>query len=393
MNLNDRVGFFQKISPDDAQYFTGYYDKCDWNASQTRIMSHRTTIADRMPVGDEAIDVGFFDLDRQGKFEKVGQSRAWSWQQGAMLQWDPAEPESTLLYNDCRDGQFVCVRKNIHTGAEDVLPRPVAAVSRDGKTAMSINYSRLAKERPGYGYEAVPDKFGDRNAPDDDGIYSMDMKTGEARLIISLAQITQIGNAPSMDGVKHWFNHLQFNHDNSRFIFLHRYRQPSRACGYGHLTRLFTAAPDGSNIRCLNDHDMTSHFDWRDAGTVVAWARRFPRTDVYFLFDDKTCVPTPMSPKGVLDKYGDGHCTYCADGKWVLTDTYPNSNKCRVLMIYNVRQDRVTELGEFYSVPWHDPMRCDLHPCFSRDCRQIGIDSSHTGNRGIYVLGLDGITS
>jgi len=165
MNLNDRVGFFQKISPDDAQYFTGYYDKCDWNASQTRIMSHRTTIADRMPVGDEAIDVGFFDLDRQGKFEKVGQSRAWSWQQGAMLQWDPAEPESTLLYNDCRDGQFVCVRKNIHTGAEDVLPRPVAAVSRDGKTAMSINYSRLAKERPGYGYEAVPDKFGDRNAP------------------------------------------------------------------------------------------------------------------------------------------------------------------------------------------------------------------------------------
>lgn len=398
MKLNDNISSIRKISGEDAQYFTGYYDKCDWNASQRRIMSHRTTIVDRMPLGGESIDIGFFDISRPGKFEKVGISRAWSWQQGAMLQWDPAEPENTLLYNDCRDGQFVCIRKNIQTGEEDVLPRPVAAVSRDGKLAMSINYSRLAKERPGYGYEGVPDPFNDDMEPDDDGIYAMDMRTGEYRLIISLKHIAHINRPESMNGVKHWFNHLLFNHDGSRFMFFHRWRQESRACGWAHLTRMYTADAEGGNIRCINDHDMTSHYDWRDSGTVIAWAKRFGNGNAYYLFNDKTGVVSPLSPKGVIDEYlgdkfpvHDGHCTYSADKKWVLTDTYPNIDKNRKLLLYNVQQDRVIEVGAFYSVPWDGPMRCDLHPCLSRDCREIGFDSSHTGRRGIWVVNAEAI--
>jgi hypothetical protein len=77
---------------------------------------------------------------------------------------------------------------------------------------------------------------------------------------------------PSMDGAVHQFNHLLFSPDDSRFIFLYRWRRPDER---RHRTRMFTARPDGSDLRLVAD-DGVSHFDWRDPGHILAWARRPP---------------------------------------------------------------------------------------------------------------------
>ena len=236
-----------------------------------------------------------------------------------MLRWMPSAPESLIVYNSREKDSFVSRIRNVFTGESRHLPLPVYAVSNDGKLALSVNFARIHKMRPGYGYAGLPDPWEDELTPADDGIYLMNIETGEYKLIMSIKQIVEFKHKSNMDGCKHYFNHLLFNPDNSRFLFLHRWI----LIGSTSLqTRLLTANPDGSDIYCLADDDMVSHFDWKNPKQILAWARQRKIGDRYFLFTDRS-DKVEVIGEGVLTS--DGHCSYSPDGKWLLTDTYPDS--------------------------------------------------------------------
>ena len=75
-----------------------------------------------------------------------------------------------------------------------------------------------------------------------------------------------------------------------------------------------------------------------------------------------------------------------------MTDTYPDKEGYRKLMVYNVDIDELILLGRFYSLPeLKGEIRCDLHPRWSRDGKQICIDSTHEGDRQMYVLDISEI--
>ncbi len=364
-------------------HYFGYYDKHCWNKSQGLILAHRIDFTNRPLTKDDKAEIGVIE-ESTGKYEKIAETRAWSWQQGAMLQWYPLEPEGTIMYNDNQGGQYVCVIKNIRNGKERVLPRPVAAVSRNGKWSMSINFSRLATLRPGYGYEGITDPFDKELVPKDDGIFWMNNETGNSRLIISTAQIAEIKHEPRMDGKMHRFNHLQFSQDDKRFIFLHRYKK-REDLDATHITRLYTADIDGGNICLLNENDFTSHFDWKDSNHVIAFAARSENPGwKYFLFTD---CSDEVKQYGTdeLSSFGDGHCSFAHNGSVMLTDTYSRGDSKRMLMLYNDRNNDLFELGRFHSEPWITQARCDLHPRWSRDGMKVCFDSSHDGTRQIYV--------
>ena len=90
------------------------------------------------------------------------------------------------------------------------LPMPVYALSPDGKWAVTVDYSRVNDMRAGYGYKGIPDKFAAEKAPKDAGIWRVDLKTGESKPIVSLADAVAIPNPddPDFAQAKHWFNHL-----------------------------------------------------------------------------------------------------------------------------------------------------------------------------------------
>ena len=48
--------------------------------------------------------------------------------------------------------------------------------------------------RPGYGYPGVEDPYATKKAPSDIGINKMDLKTGEAKLLISIADMDNVVN-------------------------------------------------------------------------------------------------------------------------------------------------------------------------------------------------------
>ena len=97
--------------------------------------------------------------------------------------------DDTILFNDFRGDRFVTVVMNWRTKAERILPMPVSAVSAARTWAVSINYARLYLTRPDSGYAGYgQDPRKDVEWPEDDGLWTMDLKTGECRLILSVAQ-------------------------------------------------------------------------------------------------------------------------------------------------------------------------------------------------------------
>ena len=241
--------------------------------------------------------------------------------------------------------------------------------------------------RPGYGYAGLPDPNRELLAPDDAGIYSVDLETGAATFLISIAQVAAIPDPHrDLSEAKHYFNHLLFNTDGSRFIFLHRCRWGES----GLHTRMMTAAADGSDIYGVGQYGYTSHFIWRDPEHILAWARHPSHEDAFYVFQDGT-QEVEVIGKGVMKV--DGHCTYLADTNWILIDTYPvprGDGKVQELYLYNVESGQRHELGEFGAAPeYAGEWRCDLHPRSSPDGSLITIDSAHGGNgRQIHLMDI-----
>lgn len=374
----------QAVTCGPKQHFFGYYDKCPWDVTGRSLLALETDVQDRSPGPDDQAVVAMVDLRDGGNLLPLATTRAWNWQQGAMLQWLPS---GEILFNDRDDDRYVAVVLEPHSGRRRRLPLPVHAVSPDGRAALTCDFARLYDTRPGYGYAGLPDPYGDDPAPDEDGVWWMDLATGEHRLLLSLGQLARAVAARGYvtpPGGKHWVNHLQFNTDGSRFVLLHRCGVPRFGSGVWWTTWMFTANPDGSDLFCLSDSGMVSHFDWRDPEHLLAWAQRPAVGDRFFLFQDRDDRAEVVAD-GALTV--DGHCSYSPDRRWLMSDTYPDPLGDRSLLLYHLETGECRELGRFYG-PFPDDvdLRCDLHARWSRDGRQICLDSVHEGSRQMYVL-------
>jgi hypothetical protein len=305
-----------------------------------------------------------------------------------MLQWMPGEAERRVIYNTRREGRFVAVVRDAFGDTERILPRPVYGMSPDGRWALSVNFARLATMRPGYGYDGLEDPWAGHRHPGQDGVWRMDLRTEDCRLILSLEQAAGLRPRQGMAQAAHWFNHVQISPEGSRFAVLHRWRQAGEG---GWETRMLAAEPDGSDLRIVADAGKVSHYDWRDEGSILAWCRQPDVGERYFLLDLAGGAGRVVGD-GVLDR--DGHCSWSPDRRWILTDTYPDADHMRTLILYDPAERRRVDVGRFYAPPELDgPVRCDLHPRWSRDGQRVCIDSAHEGTRQMYALDVSAIVS
>ena len=373
---------FDRLTIPPRHHFFGYYDKCPWDAAGRRVLAMESTFADRMPGPDDELALGVIPAGTR-RFEAFDTTTAWCWQQGTMLQWLPGS-RNEVIYNKRAGNRFISVIRDQGSGAVRSLPLPIYAVSPDAHYALSLNFARLNHQRPGYGYEGVPDHTRHDLCPANDGVYWMDLQSGEWKLILSLAQAADLRRVPTMDGAMQKFNHIQINTDGSRYAVIHRWRPPTNGGREIRCDRLVTANPDGSEPYVLADYGMFSHYDWVNERQIIAWAEEPGIGRRYFLCDDRTPAKQIIGD-GVLDC--DGHMTLSPDRRWMLTDTYPDRQRMRTLLLYKWPDGPRVDIAKFYSPPeLEGPLRCDLHPRWSRDGTKICIDSAHAGTRQMYVL-------
>ena len=367
-------------------HWFGYYDKWQFDPSDRYALGMEVNFEGRSPRPDDEIGLGLIDLEDGDRWSEIGRTQAWCWQQGCMLQWRPGSARE-MVWNARQGDAFVCRVLDVDSGRSRTLPRAVYSLSPDGKTAVCADFRRIQDMRPGYGYAGLPDPNAGVLAPDDVGIWAQDMDTGASELIVSVAQIAALPYPHGdLSAAKHYFNHLLFSPDGTRFIFLHRWRFGD---GPFH-TRMLTAALDGTDVRVVDDYGKTSHFIWRDPAHILAWSWHPSAESAFYLYGDGDGQVEPVG-QGAMRV--NGHCTYLPGGRWVLNDTYPlGEARTQELYLYDVASDRRAELGALtapaeYTGEW----RCDLHPRANRAGTQVMVDSAHAGGRQMYLLDVSEI--
>lgn len=420
--MNDKIitatAPLRPVGDDAMPSFFGYYNKSNFSLDDTRLLGNRVSMFTGDLTGKETAEVGFFDLRDGDAFHKLGETTTWNWQMGCQLQWlgrqnkvifntrsnGPAGPEN--VYPDFRSTIV-----DVETGASRELPLPIYVLAPDGSFALTVNYSRFMVTHRTIGYPATHAEPELELCPSDDGVYRMDTETGEHRLILTLEQLRDFEPVASMDRAIHWITHMEVNPSGTRFLFIHRWteRVEDETC---FLHRLFTINGDGSDLRLLEctDHPLPqlaadfepaavgtfdyekseyqiSHPLWKSDNEITVWGPHDGAIH-YHLYNDRTGAVEVIGPELLTEN---GHMTYSRDGRWLLSDTYPDTRTNeRILFLFDTQSGKRYDLGSFYTPPdlgKHN--RCDLHPRWSRDNRTACIDSVHEGARQMYLLGLD----
>ena len=372
------------IVPDDGyQYFFGYYDLQPFDKANKRHLTHRVTFIDRIPEPGDVAEVGYITLDDKA-FHKVSQTNAWNFQQGALLQWFD---EEHIIFNDFRAGDYCSVIANVETGAERLLCAPLAHLSADRKWGLSINFPRVWNFRPGYGYCNTVDPYFDVNAPEEDGIFLVDVEQNTSKLIMSYRQLAELFPEEPFCNMKLVVNHITFNPSASRFLFLLRnFPEPKSRWG----TILVTADRDGRNAHKLTNYEVNSHYHWKDDRTIMIWSAlpNFNGEYGIFHFDDVTCRRQRMDDE--LVNAHDIHCLYSPDRTCFIGDDYPRNDFTRRILYYDFETKRSGKILSLFSDErGNTDIRCDLHNRFSPDGKLVSFDTNYTGRREILMFPFD----
>ena len=413
----------KRVGHNGQHHFFGYYNKSNWDPNGRLLLSHEVPWRDAYLTPDLVAKVGYFDLEKGDGFHAVGETRTWNWQMGSQLQWLGGSQGRKIIFNVRTDNAstpypyFGAEIRDIATGESRLLPMPIYVAAPNGDWALSVDYRRLyvTHETIGYPCDRVSPQLS--LCPADDGLWQMDLCTGEARLAVSYAQLAAFHPRESMEKAIHWVSHIEVNPSSTRVLFLHRWteRVKDETC---FLHRLITMAPDGSDLRLLecSDHPLPqlaqdfdpasvgtfdyeksewqiSHPLWRQDGEIIVWGPHDGGIH-YHLYEDRDGGEVRVVGGGVLTE--NGHMTFSpVNPRWLLSDTYPDkTTNERILFLYDMETGQRHDLGSFYADPTlSKENRCDLHPRWRPDGMQVSIDSVHETDREQYVVDVSALVA
>lgn len=372
-------GNILRVTPDDGfEYFFGYYDKTPWDISNRYMLSLKVPNTLVSPAPKEKAEIVLIDTQNNNEIIKLGSTNTWNVQQGAMLQWLGPKFDEEIIYNDFRNGDYCSVILNVKTKEERIISKPVYSVSEDGKYALTLDFSRLHRLREGYGYSNKEETTKNEKVPNAPAIWKIDLINNVSTQVLTYQDFYNFESSPSMGNSEHKVNHIMLNPSGDRFMVLHRWYN-----GQTKHTRLVTANIDGSEMYNLNDHKMTSHCYWKNDDEIIAYANRNESGTGYYLFKDKSaCLKKILNG---LNK--DGHPSYSPNGKYILTDTYPD--RSRMASVYIAEENNIKTIARVFApFKYDNDVRCDLHPRWNRTGTKICFDSVFEGKRALYTVDL-----
>jgi hypothetical protein len=369
--------------------FASYYAINAWSADGRYATVLETEIKSGLPTENDPAVLGVVDARENNRFVPLTETRCWNFQEATMAHWLGTAPQTQFIFNDRVDGKFVSVVYDMAAKTRRVIGPPVSAVSADGKWAVSINYARLRLTRPDYGYGGNgQDARAGTVWPEDDGLWLVNLETGEAKLIVSIASVRD--RMPQVKDPKAlaYFCHTVFSRDGSRIFWLARTVEnlEGQKVVRKWETTSFVCDRDGGNVvRCFPDGWGGSHFNWLPDGRMVVTAKWKDAFWSHVLFSPGKEDHVRLGG-GLLDF--DGHCVYSDDGKWMSTDSYWDKFGDRKLAVMRASDQAILPLGTFFvpEIYREQYSRCDLHARWRPDGKMLGFNSVHEGTRQVYVI-------
>lgn len=343
--------------------FWGYYD------SSPILNDSFLTHSFQHSIGKNKPDDAYLDILVDGR--RVSETNAWNWQQGARLFW---LNEDTIIHNIFQNNRYRTKIINLKNANSSFIDQAIYAFDRHSNTAIGLNFKRLTKLDPSYGYFAHEHKTYTALDDQTDGIFSIDIEKNNSELIISIDSLKRYKEKPEMINAIHGVNHIQIAPGGQRFMFLHRWYLKSGE----KFSRLFTANKDGSDLYLLSDEGMVSHCNWKNGQEIIGWMHKYKSGNGYYLHQDKKDEFRQIG-ENILTE--DGHPSFSKCGRFMLTDTYPDRYRMSHIQLFDFNQQKLSTIGSFYNpTDYYEEMRCDLHPRFSND-GSITLDTVYNGTR------------
>ncbi|MEE4348766.1 MAG: hypothetical protein V2J26_00915 [Pacificimonas sp.] len=368
-----------------------YYDIPVMDEAARFVIGHQVRFQGRQPTVTDDIEIGIVDMEAGAEWQPLGRTSAWSWQQGAMSQFLPAQPATKprAAWNIRRsDNEFGARIYDLSRDDVQDLDVPLYAVAPCGTAALSLDMSRLNTLRPGYGYANSSDRSL-RRKPHDEGVRHVDLGSGKTSLILPLARAVDIlmRHLPLKARAKHllkryhyWFNHAKISPDGRRFTVKLRWRNIGKPWSDKQGVSL-TAGMDGSDVRLLAP--ATSHVIWQNERQLYFW-----QSGGLFLYKDTAPKGTKVEQVAPELITTNVHIRHMPAKPHLFVFDTPYREDIDVLLL-DRRTGRHEQIAAFTGHrPKTGPFRCDLHPCPSVSGERIIVTSLEDGGRQIYLLEL-----
>lgn len=382
----------EQITAGPKHHFFGYIGQCQtipWSGDGRYILALEIDNIDRMPRPADAAKIVLVDTHRDNELIPLDETYAWNPQQGTMFYWNPKASRSQFFFNDrdLKTGDVFAVLYDIerkerireyrHTSA----PVGNSGVAQNGGEFLALNYGRLARLRAVTGYPEARDWSKSQNAPDDDGIFVVDVDTGRRRLLVSYRQLA--------DQLKHrvtdvektalFINHTLWNRNGDRVYFFVRGGWGELARGGTRINVPCSIHLDGTHLS-LHDINIGGHPEWAQDHILIGSSE-----GRQILYDvDSQKILGQLGSKAVFPN-PEGDISLSPDGNW-LANGYKEGTTNRYV-IYRLSDASHARSDGIDKGPYQDDIRIDPAPCWNRDNSAIlttGIATDQT--RQLFII-------
>ena len=348
--------------------FFGYYDIVPVN--QDRILY--------LKLNKQIADIWIYDIVHRTK-TRINKTFIWNWQQGCRLRW--AKDGKSIYYNDLRNTKLVSVKYNLVSKDELVFDMPFYDVDRREVYGLSLDFCRLGKKRPGYGY--VVGEYCDPSVDEllDNGVILVNLNTQEKKTVVRYRQLLDCYSLETVseDIKKCYINHLSFSPSGVKFLFFWLMIQPNGI----HRASLYVYDIEKEKLTLLENELSVSHYTWKDDNTLLVTAYDQERNCRYYEYNIREKTRNIICEKVLTE---DGHPSYISENE-IVTDTYPDKYGYERIKYVNIQNGVVQELLRVYhSYKVTGEQRCDLHPRLCDDGRCICFDANISGKRQFMLL-------
>lgn len=356
--------------------FRGYYDINYIDESRQKHLLH---ILSERATSKDHIGIGYYDFT-SNEIITFAESKVWCWQQGSRLRWFDS---NRAIFNDTADGRHIARIVDVNTG-DEIGRTPVALydINKESGIGVGLNFSRLQRLRPGYGYSVLEDvTIGDIGSTSD-GIYTYNFNSNEVKLILRLGGLREIACA-TLSG-EDYVNHLCLSPKGDKLMFFYIVTEKWQR----NKVYLMCSDISGENCYVLENQVQSSHYCWVDNDNLLVTYIDFEHQakQGYRIYNTSTGEFKDYA-SGILSL--DGHPTWVGHDS-IIADTYPQKSKMnnQYLYLYNGNNRKLVEIGRFFQdIRYTGEQRCDLHPSISQNI--ISIDTSCDGLRSVFIIDMN----
>ena len=388
--LPRKQNYFNSSYSLKENYFFGFHDINPFSIDETKILANHINFDLRMPIQNEGIEVGYFNLSnvKIEEYHKIADSYAWNYHKGCRLQWLDDEH---IIFNTAINSKLSSNIINIKTKETKIINYPIDSifVNQNKCIATSFSYERLERCMPGYGYPYKDNGLIEEEIPKDTGLYIINLKNNTREMLLSIYDIVRITKETDIDNYLHFVTHTAFSPDGQYISFLHR-KIPTIGNYMKRKTKLLVYDLKENKLITLPSQNSGSHYVWNDKNQLLA-SCIIDGQSCHVLFDMSNLNNYQIIAPKQLNS--DGHQSFITDNSFI-TDTYPD--KYRMAKIYktDINSHKVELLLSIYSPKkfqtkdFHCHIACDLHPRVSPSGKFISFDSACTGKRSLYIMKL-----